>query len=621
MSSILVVDDSRTQVAHLSWILREAGYQVDMLEHSTAVLQQLRTGSYDLLLSDVVMPEINGYELCRAIKSDPELCHLPVILLTTLRSTSDIMEGLASGADNFIIKPYNQENLLTRVRDALAGTAPDQAADDRGCQFLYRDKDYDVTASRQQIMTFLMSVFEDYTFSRQRAREASQAAAAQLHDKDKRLDRMVEELDLRERHGRALARERDRANAQNLARSRFVATMSHELRTSLNGIIGVAQLLSAGNTDTRQREYLDLLLSLSGNMTKLVTDVLDLSKIEADRLDSENVAFDIRELIAELQATFTHQARTKDLTFTATIGDDVPGRVRGERQHLYQVLLNLCNNAFKFTTAGHITIGCQLVERRAGSVVLHFAVEDTGIGIPTDRLHDIFEPFTQADTSATRQYGGTGLGLTISRRLVRFMGGELAVHSRLHEGSRFSFQLKLTDSDAQEEKRAVRLASGLSPHPTLPTPLAPRVLQAPREIGISPSAVRDQAARLLLVDDNAINRRVGQRLIERLGYECDVVCNGREAVEAFALGRYDLILMDCLMPEMNGYDATVAIRNQEPRHHHTPIIALTAALMEEEQQHCMDVGMDSVLAKPLDISQLRQVLRAYLRRSARSAAG
>lgn len=596
MSRILVVDDSRTQATHLARLLQEVGHEVDVLHDSTQVLDRLREESYDLLLSDIIMPELNGYDLCRAVKREPGLDSIPVILLTSLRSTSDILEGLAAGADNFVTKPYNPETLCKRVGDALASGDGRRSAD--SVDFVFQQKRFRIDASRQQMLTFLMSTFEDFTYSKSRQREASQAAAMRLEQKTRQLEQANREAAEHKRRGDELSLEKERAESANMAKNRFVATMSHELRTSLNGIIGLAQLLAAGNTDPKHREYLDLLLTSSQNMIRLVNDVLDLSKIEADRLEQENIVFDIHQLLEEMWLAFEHRADAKGVKFEISLSDDVPRQVRGERLHLRHVLMNLCSNALKFTDSGNITLRCTRVESQTSDCVLRFEVEDTGIGIPADRLRDIFEPFTQADVSATREFGGTGLGLTIARRLVEFMGGTLSVESRIGEGSRFHFQVGFPEAGELGPAHPPRLAQGSGPvsMETRPCP----------EPTVRP-------AKLLLVDDNTINRRVGKSLVERLGYTCDVARNGREAITAFSKGGYDLVLMDCLMPEMDGYDATSLIRSMEPPHRHTPIIALTAALMDDERQRCLDAGMDTVVGKPLDLDTLERVLSAYLR--------
>lgn len=605
MSRILVVDDSRTQATRLAESLLAVGYQVDVLANSTDVISQLRAGRYDLLLCDVVMPCISGYDLCRTIKNDPELCRLPVILLTTLRATGDIMEGLSAGADCFVIKPYDSGRLLARVAYALATARLHVPIGDRDVENIeFEGKRYRVGASRQQMAEFLLSTLEDYRYVQLRERDAAQAATMRLHSKSRQLDRANQELEQQRQLGRELVQARDRAKAESVAKSRFVATIGHELRTALNGIVGAVELLSASELGDQDRQYVQLLGTLSQGMVRLVSDILDLSKLEADRLDSEKIAFALHDLMQQLHMTFAQQAVHKGVGFAIDIDSEVPARVVGEQQHLQQVLMNLCSNALKFTYRGSITVRVRLIERRVRRWLMQFDIIDTGIGIPQERLPNIFEPYTQADASTTRAFGGTGLGLPISRRLVEFMGGELMVESRPNAGSRFWFQLELGEVTADVRAPSPRLARGTGPQPSQAA-LTSAVCQ-----GGEPSA------RLLLVDDNPINRCIGKSIIERLGYTCDVAGNGHEAVEAFDAGNYDLVLMDCLMPVMDGYDATSVIRSRESASHHTPIIALTAALEHEERQHCLNVGMDSVIGKPLDLGRLKQLLHAYLRQRA-----
>ncbi|MFT6249610.1 MAG: signal transduction histidine kinase [Cognaticolwellia sp.] len=379
--------------------------------------------------------------------------------------------------------------------------------------------------------------------------------------------------------------------ASELAKTKasFLATMSHEIRTPLNGILGCANILLDTVKDKEHIKLTETITQCGHSLLKLVNDILDFAKIESGKIELENEAFNLHQFLAEIVHLFSHEAKRKSLSLTVEYGKNVPDWIFGDFTRLRQILSNLISNAIKFTEKGFVTIEINespehSTESAAGKEVgLTFSVKDSGIGINTAAQSKLFTSFSQADSSIEKKFGGTGLGLAISKALVELMKGRIWLNSTEGVGSTFNFTI-LTKPVTKKNKTRVK------------------------KVTFNKTMANEHPLKILLAEDNRVNQFVAKNTIQKIGYKIDIASNGIEALEMLKNYPYDVVLMDCMMPEMDGLEATALIKKSPDLYGTPKVIALTASALKEDKEKCAEVGMDDFLSKPLDMNEIIRVL-------------
>ena len=518
---ILLVDDLHENLVSMEMLLEDFNVTFVRAASGMEALRKTLAEDFAMAILDVQMPEMDGYETLSLMRKRKKTEYLPVIFVSAIhQSDLHIIKGIETGAVDFIPKPIIPEILIGKVK-----------------------------------------VFLD------------------LHYQKLELKDLLQQL---EEKNRELEIQKNNAEEATHAKAMFLANMSHEIRTPLNGIIGIANILKKENLK-KKHENLVRIISTSGeNLLNIINNILDFSKIESGQIQLENIDFNLRDVVNNITGLLSFNATEKGLDLSVDIDGNIPANLKGDPYRLNQILTNLLNNAIKFTEKGSIRILAELLEADKNRIKLLFKVIDTGIGISETGVKKLFKEFSQTDRSTARKYGGSGLGLSICRNLVLFMGGEIGVNSSPGVGSEFWFSLMFG------------------------------IQQKPEKITVNEQHALPENLKILYAEDNVINQQVIQLLLKNSGIRCDIAPDGVRAVEMYKKNHYDLILMDMQMPGYDGIESTKRIREYEVQNgkgKSSFIVAVTANSMHEDKEKCFSAGMNDFLTKPFNADELMKIIR------------
>ena len=511
-SNILIVDDTVKNLQILCEILGEEGcYRVNVARNGREALEMVNRVNFDLILLDIQMPIMDGYETCKRLKSNKLTSDIPIIFLTAQVDKESIVKGFESGAVDYLTKPFNNMELKSRIKTQI-----------------------DLKKHRDDLESL-------------------------VSDRTSRLNEALQKV-----------------NVDMKAKEQFLANMSHEVRTPLNGVIGMASLLEKTYLDEEQSYLLTTLVNSAKYLQTIVDDIFDYTLLNTGSLAVDAVNFNPKSAVSKCTELFRFRCEEKGLTFDLNFSEKLPMTLNGDMKKINRILSLLLSNGLKFTESGGIGVYVTYNFDKSDLVI---KVSDTGIGINDHEKDIIFEKFQQLDSSTQRSFGGTGMGLALCRELLNLLEGSIEVESDINSGSTFTINIKATEVNLEtKEIPAFNRVSGTS---------------------------------VLVVEDDKTNQAVAQRILSPLGFKVDIADNGAVALNKLQDKSYDLILMDIMMPVMNGYDATRAIRANK-QWEAIPIIALTACLINSAEEECKSCGMNDYLEKPIDADKLLNKINRYI---------
>ena len=591
---ILIAEDSLTQREMLRYLLENNAFSVEAATNGRNALTLLERIRPVAVITDIDMPEMDGYALCRSIKSDPKLKSIPVILLTSLSDPENVIMGLACGADYFIMKPYSEEFLLSRIKHILANRTPDVSRGElSGQEISFRGKNYCINSDRRQILNLLLSTYETAIEKHQELADASAKLSvlneqlednmAELESKNRQLLTLNDEFEKQ----RGVAHEAKlQAEKANRAKSDFLSSMSHELRSPLNAILGFAQLLESDAPPPTpvQNESIAQILHAGWHLLKLINEILDLAKIESGQVPLATEPVSLTEVILECRDMIEPQGQQYGIQMIIPLFD-TPCFVHADRTRVKQVLINLLSNAIKYnSTPGTVEVVCD--EGISGRT--RVSIRDTGAGLDADQVAQLFQAFNRLGQESGGKEG-TGIGLVVAKRLIELMGGAIGVVSSVGGGSVFWFEL-ITVAEPYLSREESAIAAQPQPQ----------------------AAHGEQLQTLLYVEDNPANLKLVEQIIARHPeMRLLTATNGTRGIEIARESQPEVILMDINLPGINGFGALDILRS-DPVTAHIPVIALSANAMPRDIENGLKAGFFGYITKPITVSEFMATLKVAL---------
>jgi signal transduction histidine kinase/HPt (histidine-containing phosphotransfer) domain-containing protein len=651
LASVLIIDDEADNFDVIETILNNQDYQLHYAASGKDAIAYLDTFQPDLILLDVMMPVMDGIEVCKNIKALPKWQAVPIIMVTALNSKEDLARCLNAGADDFISKPLNSLEFRARVSSMLrikeqhdrleranalihaqleASLEGIIAVDEQGRLVAYNQKMCEIcdikviaTTTKPQELQLLQTASFPPAITQileETYDEPEQVTHGELVINELTYEYFSSSVtspngrfwgfvwrfrDITDRKNYEINLQKSKEVAESALRvkSDFLAMMSHEIRTPINGVLGMTELLATTSLDPEQNKFVQSIQTSGEILLTVINDILDFSKLESQKLLFENLPIDLHGMIADTCALLSQQADARGIELHYQIDANTPTYILGDPIRLRQILLNLANNAVKFTHAGAVRLSVSpYISPQTQSekeLTLLFEVKDSGIGLSPEQIQKLFQPFTQASIATARQYGGTGLGLAICQKLVQMMRGHIWAESSLGEGSTFSFTLPVSVTDER-------------PHVMTPYERRSMLRQAqPPSIALATQLPLN----ILVAEDNLINQEMVLAMFSKMGYAPMIVNDGLEAIDALKSSAFDIVFLDVQMPRLNGLETATYIVQEWSKLSTSPsrptLIAMTASAMQGDREMCLDAGMDDYISKPVSFDTLQRIIERW----------